>query len=80
MQLKDMFLEQIVQQGLIEIVKINTPYNPADMFTKAVRKRVLEKFWNLLGDQWERDFEVNAVEIEHDDEHDEDVDENNILR
>jgi hypothetical protein len=70
MQLKELFLKQIVQQGLIEIVKINTLYNPADMFTKAVHKKVLEKFWNLLGDQWERDFEVNAVEIDHHDHRD----------
>ena len=70
MQLKELFLKKIVQQGLIEIGKINTLYNPADMFTKAVHKKVLEKFWNLLGDQWERDFEVNAVEIDHHDHRD----------
>ena len=54
MQLRELFLKQIVQQGLIEVKKIGTKNNPADMFTKAVNKKVMDKFWEnsrMLGEK-----------------------------
>ena len=36
MQLRELFLKQVVQQGLVVIEKMNTLWNPADMLTKPV--------------------------------------------
>ncbi len=61
MQLRELFLKQIVQQGFVEVVKIGTLDNPADVFTKVVNRQAVDKFWNLLGEQY-REFEVNVVD------------------
>ena len=63
MQLRELFLKQIVQLGLVRILKIPTQVNPADMLTKPVHRKVIEKFWKLMENQMERDFEVNEKEI-----------------
>jgi hypothetical protein len=64
MQLRELFLKQIVQQGMVIITKLGTEENPADMLTKAVNRRVLEKFWLLMKDQLQRDFEREVKEIQ----------------
>ena len=61
-QLRELVLKQVVQQGLVEVRKIKTKNNPADMFTKAVNKKVMDNFWKTLPDCWERNLVVNVVE------------------
>jgi hypothetical protein len=68
MQLRELFLKQVVQQGIVTVEKIATENNPADILTKAADKKIVERFWQNLPHRWERVFEVNLVEarpIEH---------------
>ena len=66
MQLRELFLKQIVQQGLVTLAKVRSEENPADLLTKAVNKKIVEHFWRELPSCWERDFdfEVNLIERE----------------
>jgi hypothetical protein len=64
MQLRELFLKQIVQQGLVTLAKVRSEENPADLFTKAVNKKIVEHFWRELPYCWERDFEVNLIRRE----------------
>ena len=62
MQIRELFLKQIVQQGLVTIQKIDTKVNPADLFTKAVKRQVFDTFWETTSTCWRRNFEVNLIE------------------
>ena len=62
MQLRELFLKQIVQQGLVTLAKVRSEENPADLLTKAVNKKIVEHFWRELPSCWERDFEVYLIE------------------
>ena len=68
MQLRELFLKQVVQQGLVIIEKVNTLWNPADMLTKPVNGQVVQKFWRILSNSWTCEFEVNLVEKDEDDD------------
>ncbi len=71
MQLRELFLKQIVQLGLTQM-KISTLVNPADMLTKPVQKKIIDKFWELMKNQWERasgEKEVHLVEMMIENEH-----------
>ena len=59
MQLRELFLKQVVQQGIVTVEKIATENNPADILTKAADKTIVERFWQNLPHRWERVFEVN---------------------
>ncbi len=48
MQMKELFLKQIVLQGLVIVEKINTQVSPVDVFTKAVKKKVIDQFCETL--------------------------------
>ena len=62
MQLRKLFLKQVVPEGLVSIEKVNALSNPADMLTKPVTAYVIRKFWQILNDSWTCEFEVNLVE------------------
>ena len=68
MQLRELFLKQVVQEGLVLIEKVNTLWNPADMLTKPVTGLVIQKFWRILSNCWTREFEVNMIEVDTQDE------------
>jgi hypothetical protein len=44
MQLRELFLKQIVQQGLVTLAKVRSEENPADLLTKGVNKKIVECF------------------------------------
>ena len=52
MQLRELFLKQIVQQGLVTLAKVRSEENPADLLTKAVNKKIVEHFWRELPSCW----------------------------
>ena len=60
MQLRELFLKKIVQQGLVTIKKLHTSVNPADCLTKAVTKSTLDRFWQQTVGSFERAFEKNV--------------------
>ncbi len=64
MQLRELFLKQVVQEGFVVIEKVNTLANPADMLTKPVTGLVIQKFWRILSNCWTREFEVNVIEVD----------------
>ena len=64
MQLRELFLKQVVQEGFVVIEKVNTLWNLADMLAKPVTGHVIQKFWRILSNCWTRAFEVNVVEVD----------------
>ena len=41
-QLRELFLKQVVQQGIVVVEKVNTLRNPVDMLTKPVSGQVMQ--------------------------------------
>ena len=62
MQLRELFLKRVVEQGLVRITKIGTLDNLSNPLTKAVDAKMLRKLWELKPEAWDREFEVNSVE------------------
>ena len=48
-ELKHLFIQQLVLNDVVRILKINTVANPADIFTKYVATETLSRHLNEVG-------------------------------
>ena len=72
MQLRELVLKQIVQQGLVTLAKVRSEENPADLLTKAVNKKIVERFLEriaiLLGARLRGELDRKRVDDTTEDE------------
>ncbi|CAE8594547.1 unnamed protein product [Polarella glacialis] len=66
MQIRLMFLKSLVKEGIVQMQKVKTDENPADMLTKALSQEKLQRCLQLLPGLARQEAEVGLLEVEVD--------------
>ncbi|CAE8585279.1 unnamed protein product, partial [Polarella glacialis] len=74
MQIRLMFLKNLVKEGIVQMQKVKTEENPADMLTKALGQDKLQHCLQLLPGLTRHEAEIGLLEVEEDNQ-----DESNTL-